>query len=162
MGIDVSAARVVTFNAAHEHRVVTDTTRPVLRTHIAPLDVVSIFRRRRVRGDDLDGNPLIYALKGKFGYTMPGPDLREVLRAARTILPIALRGIGFDLVVPLPSSSPLSRLLATRAARSGGCSSIACLDKATTGQVLANAPPVDMIEKRLRRDYTSQLARLQR
>ena len=162
MGIDVNA-KVVTFNAAHEHRVVTDTTRPVPRARIGSLEVVSIFRRRSVRTDNDDGNPLIYALKGKFGYTIPGPDLRLILRAGRTILPTALQGLAFDLVVALPSSSPLAQLLATRAARlRNGCPLLACLDKASVEQVLASAPPTHMVEKRLRGDYTSQLARLQR
>jgi len=163
MGIDVNAAKVVTFNPAHEHRVVTDPTRPVPHARIEQLDVVSIFRRRKVRTDNADGNSLIYALKGKLGYTMPGSDGRQILRAARTILPIALRGLVIDAVVPLPSSSPLAQLLAARAARLASVGPpLVCLDKATVGQVLASAPPTHMVERRLRGDYTSELARLQR
>lgn len=163
MGIDVDANKVVTFSAIHEHRVVTDPARPVPRVRYGPLEVVSIFRRQLTAHDTDDGNPLIYALKGKFGYTMPYRDFRLLFRAANQILPLALEGMDFDLVVPLPSSSPVAAILAARAARQRiGCSSLACLQKATIGEVLACAPAAEQIRRQHRGEYTSQLAKLQR
>jgi hypothetical protein len=155
--------KVVTFSAVHEHRVVTDPARPVPRVRYGPLEVVSIFRRQITTHDTDDGNPLIYALKGKFGYTMPYRDFRLLFRAAKHILPNALGLTNFDLVVPLPSSSPVAAILAARAVRQRmGCSSLACLQKATIGEVLAGAPAAGQIRRQHRGEYTSQLAKLQR
>ena len=163
MGIDVNAAKVVTFNPGHERRVVTDPNRPVPSTAFGDLHVVSVFRRRRVKHDEDDGNPLIYALKRKFGYTIAASDLRQIVRAGHQILPAALDGTSFDLVVPLPSSSPVASILARRASRmAGGCDVVSCLDKATVAQVLASAPHPDAIQQRDRRIFTSHLATLQR
>jgi hypothetical protein len=163
MGIDVDAHKVVTFSAVHEQRVVTDPARPIPQANYGPLSVVSIFRRQITPHDTDDGNPLIYALKGKFGYTMPYGDFRLLYSAAAQILPNALAGVNFDLVVPLPSSSPVAGIIAQRAARQRGrCQVLQCLDKATVGQVLALAPAAATIKKRHRGEYTSQLAKLQR
>lgn len=74
MGIDVDAHKVVTFSALHQHRVVTDPTRPIPKVRYGRLKIVSVFRRQITSHDGDDGNPLIYALKGKFGYTMPYRD----------------------------------------------------------------------------------------
>lgn len=162
MGIDVDAAKIVTFNPAHEQRVATDPTRPIATMRLGALHVVSVFRRRRAKHDDDDGNPLIYALKGKFGFTMPPADLRKLVKAGHVILPLALDGLDADMVVPLPSSSRVADIIGRRAARVlGGRPVVNCLDKATVGQVLDAAPGVDVVKQRDRGIYTSQLARLQ-
>ena len=161
MGIDVHG-KVVKFNPNHERRVVTDPTRPIPSSSFGSLSVQSVFRRRRVKHDDNDGNPLIYALKGRLGYTMARADLRELVRAGRMILPTAMNGMSCDLVVPLPSSSSVTMALARRVARhAGGRPVVACLDKATVAQVLARAPAPNRVARRDRNAYTSQLARLQ-
>jgi len=160
MGIDVDAHKVVTFNALHEHRVVTDPTRPIPRARYGRLDIVSLFRRQITSHDTDDGNPLIYALKGKFGYTMPYRDFRLLYIAAMQILPNALADVNFDMAVPLPSSSVVAAIIAQRARP--GCAVVPCLDKATIGQVLAIAPAAGKIKRRHRGEYTSQLAKLQR
>lgn len=163
MGIDVSEGRVVTFNPGHERRVVTDVARDPPRQVLGALEVVSVFARKIVAADDLDGNPLIYALKGKFGYTMPYGSFREIYRRSAEILPRALEGIEYDMVVPLPSSSAVAAIFARRASRfAGGCPIVSCLEKATFGQVLDAAPPVHMIEKRYRSAYGKQLRALQK
>jgi hypothetical protein len=105
MGIDVDAHKVVTFSALYQHRVVTDPTRPIPKVRYGRLVIVSVFGRQITSHDGDDGNPLIYALKGKFGYTMPYRDFRHLYPAATEILPNALADVNFDIVVPLPSSS---------------------------------------------------------
>lgn len=163
MGIDIGDAKVVTFNPNHERRVVTDVDRDPPRQLIGATEVASVFARKITATDDLDGNPLIYALKGKFGYTMPYGSFREIYRRSVQILPKALEGIDYDMVVPLPSSSAVAAIFARRASRCvGGCPIVSCLDKATFGQVLAAAPPVHMIEKRYRGAYGKQLRALQK
>jgi hypothetical protein len=163
MGIDVSDARVVTFNPDHERRVDTNVARLPPRQTLGTIEVVSIFARKTVATDDLDGNPLIYALKGKFGYTMPYGSFRQIYRRAAEILPKALDGIDFDMIVPLPSSSAVTAIVAERASRCGGdCAILPCLEKATFAQVLQAAPPINMVEKRYRRNYGRQLSELQK
>ena len=163
MGIDVSAGKVVTFNDSHELRVVTDVTRPIASTAILGFDTVSIFRRRRSTHDVHDGNPLIYALKGKKGFTLPTQDFREIYGRAAQILPSALGMVPtFDVVVPLPSSSNVSRILAQRVVRaSPNCYLLECLEKATVGQALSHMPAPGAIPKRLRRDYKELLNNFQ-
>jgi len=163
MGIDVSATKVVTYNAAHHQRVVTDISRAPPVTELGGLKVVSIFQRRAVRRDKTDGNPLIYALKGKFGYTMPYASFRGILECASAILPVALAGMQYDVVVPLPSSSKVAGIFAKRAARAhGNCPIVACFEKTNYAQALASAAPVAEVEERHRRDYKAQLNQLQR
>lgn len=163
MGIDVSAAKVVTYNPAHQRRVVTDVSRAPPVTNLDGVRVASIFQRRTVKSDNLDGNPLIYALKGKFGYTMPYGSFRGILGCAKVILPTALAGIHYDVVVPLPSSSSVAAIFAKRASRArGGCPIRHCFEKATHGQALALAAPVAEVEARWRRDYKAQLNQLQK
>ena len=163
MGIDVSDARVVTFNPDHERRVDTNVARKPPRQMLGTLEVASVFARKTVTTDDLDGNPLIYALKGKFGYTMPYRSLREIYRRGAEILPKALDGIDYDLIVPLPSSSPVTAIFAERAARCGnGCPISSCLEKATFRQVLDAAPPIGMVEKRYRQRFGQTLRELEK
>lgn len=163
MGIDVSDAKVVTFNPGHERRVVTDVARKPPRRQFSSIEVASVFARKSVRHDNDDGNPLIYALKGMSGYTMPYGSFREIYRCGAEILPKALDGIDFDMIVPLPSSSAVAAIFAERASRCGGkCPIIRCLNKATFGQVLEFAPPMGMVEKRLRQQYGKQLRALQK
>lgn len=162
MGIDVDAAKVVTLNPAHEQRVVTDPARALSAITLKGMDVVSLFARRRVGHDEDDGNPLIYALKGRKGYTIPSADLRKFLAIAQQLLPRAIADREFDLVVPLPSSAAVANKLGLRAARSRGVLPILpCLHKATIADVLAAAPALDAVKARDRGWYTTQLARLQ-
>lgn len=163
MGIDVSKGKVVTFNAQHEHRVVTDPARPIPSAKAGTVDVVSVFARKMTRQDNDDGNPLIYSLKGKFGYTIPTWDFREIYRRAMIILPAALAGRQFDMIVPLPSSSGVARILATRVNRLIPDAELyECLDKATIAAVLPNMPAPNAVPTRLRVEYTSLLRTLQR
>lgn len=163
MGIDVSDTRVVTFNPDHERRVVTDIARRPPHQTLGTLQVVSVFARKKVAADDLDGNPLIYALKGKAGYTIPYGSFRAIHQRAAAILPVALGGIDYDMVVPLPSSSAVAAIVAERASRlAGRCPIVRCLAKSTFGEVLHTAPPVHMVESRFRRDYRRQLADMQK
>ena len=157
MGIDVSPAKVVTFNPQHQQRVITDPVRKPPVQSFGKLEVVSIFARRRVRHDSHDGNPLIYALKGKFGYTMPYRSFRDIYDCVSLILPQSLEGIEFDVIVSLPSSSKVAAIFAKRASRCGGrCPIVSCLDKATFGEVLKSAPPPEDVERRFRAAYKSQ------
>lgn len=163
MGIDVSAAKVVTYNPTHQRRVVTDVSRTPPVTELGDVRVVSIFQRRMVKSDNQDGNPLIYALKGKFGYTMPYGSFRDILGCANVILPGVLADLNYDVVVPLPSSSKVAGIFARRASRArGGCPMRHCFEKATYGQALALAPPVADVDARWRRDYKAQLNQLQK
>ena len=159
MGIDVNNAKVVTLNPAHENRVATDPQQAIATAKYGPLDVISLFRRRRTKHDNDDGNPLIYALKGIRGYTIAISDVRRLVTNAREILPRALIGQTYDIVVPLPSSSPVSIILAKRVAANYPV--IECLDKATVAEVLAAAPAPNAVKERDRSYFTSQLARMQ-
>lgn len=159
MGIDVGADRRVTFNPNHEQRVATDPGRPIPQFKAGAMPVVSVFRRQKSGQDNHDGNPLIFALKHRRGYSIERSDFREILSRGRRIVPAALALLpAYDLVVPLPSSSPITRLLGRHVARQPPASAILeCLEKATVGGVLAMAPAPAQVAPKLRRDYTSLL-----
>lgn len=163
MGIDVSAAGVVTFNDAHEQRIVTDPLRPMATHHLGPVPVVSIFKRRRVKHDTGDGNPLIFALKGKKGFTIPRRDFVEIYSRAATRLPAALDEVpDFDVVIPLPSSSNVAAILARRVVRlRPGAALLECLEKASVAHVLAMSPAPASLPARVRKPYKRVLSTLQ-
>jgi hypothetical protein len=58
MGIDVSDAKVVTFNPNHEKRVDTNVARKPPRQDLDGLKVASVLARKMVTTDNHDGNPL--------------------------------------------------------------------------------------------------------
>ena len=124
MGIDISATKEVQFNGTHQKLVDTSLTNNP-RRHLLNLDaatqlsVQSIFRRRHSsdKQDKRDGNPLIYALKRTKGYSI---TLEEMLRFRPSLVGIlgkAMSTGAYDAVVPMPSSHPISLMLAKRAAR---------------------------------------------
>ena len=112
MGIDVSSLKIVTYNPGHQQRVVTDIARSPPLVRLDNIDVTSIFRRQSVATDTSDGNPLIYALKGRRGYTLPYADFCSIYRCASIILAKVLPTIDYDVVVPIPSSSKVVEIFA--------------------------------------------------
>jgi Phosphoribosyl transferase domain len=162
VGIDVSDNKIVTYNPNHQQRVVTSLS-GAHRADLGDVTVSSIFARRKSKRDERDGNPLIYALKDKFGYSIPYESVRHLYNCASANLPLCLANGAYCVVVPLPSSSKLTYILSQRMARrQSDCPMISCLDKTTIGQVLAMAPQPQLVEKRYRKKFISQINTLQK
>jgi hypothetical protein len=162
MGIDVNGKQV-SYAAGHNRRVYTDVGRNPTSETLFDLEISSIFQRRRARRDNDDGNPLIYALKRRKGYQIDHSSVRSLTKNFGQILVKTLAGKAYDFIVPIPSSSKISRILAKRAAKLLPSAVILdCLRKATVGQVLQVLPSPDAIAHRDRTDFTSLLNTLQR
>ena len=79
--------------------------------------VYSVFRRIRTSSTKGDGNPLIYALKKKNGYTIERADVVPFLPFFYAIMDKLVPYCSMDYVIPMPSSSTVALRFAKRAAR---------------------------------------------
>lgn len=79
--------------------------------------VYSVFRRIRTSSVKGDGNPLIYALKKKNGYTIEMVDVVAFLPHFYEIMSKLIPHCSMDYVIPIPSSSTVAAMFAKRAAR---------------------------------------------
>ena len=76
--------------------------------------VYSVFRRIRTSSTKGDGNPLIYALKKKNGYTIERADVVPFLPFFYAIMDKLVPYCSMDYVIPMPSSSTVALRFAKR------------------------------------------------
>lgn len=152
MGIDVTADGKVAFNDAHQNLLSTDVSRNPTRATKHGLVVQSVFQRRRSRDQKNDGNPLIYALKGKYGYTISRNEVRKFLAHFYAILEKCLAEADYDVIIPLPSSHPLNEIIARRVQRMLPEAELRsdCFEKKTVSQVVTEIDPTAMGSKKVR------------
>ncbi len=102
MGIDLNKKQVI-YNSNHQKRV--DTSIHVKSNWKRKNTVLTaaLLKRRRTK-DNLDGNPLIYALKNINGYTIDKKNLSPIIKSALKNLNTALNQKEYDLIVCIPSS----------------------------------------------------------
>lgn len=107
-GVDIDKAhKTVSFNPNHENNVDTSIVLNPTYDLINGIPVISIFKRKD-NADKTDGNPLIYALKGKKGWTFNNPKedmnglLKQFIRISEKIKP------EYDAIITIPSSNPLN------------------------------------------------------
>jgi hypothetical protein len=121
LGIDVremeDGRREVFYNVEHQNLLDTSTeNKPHMQT-VGSLSVASIFRRRKARGGDGDGNPFIYALKGLNRYSISDDQLWAFRPNFLTTLSAYMSKAPYDKITPLPSSKPIARYVAKKAVR---------------------------------------------
>lgn len=121
LGIDVretkDGRREVFYNAEHQNLLDTSTDNKPHRQKAGSLAVASIFRRRKARGGDGDGNPFIYALKGLKRYSISDDQLWAFRPNFLSTLSAYMKEAPFDKIAPLPSSKPIARYVAKKAGR---------------------------------------------
>ena len=102
MGIDLNIKQVI-YNSTHQERV--DTSIHLNSNWLRNKTVLTatLLKRRRTK-DNLDGNPLIYALKNLNDYTIDKKNLYPILKNALKNLNIALNQRKYDLILCIPSS----------------------------------------------------------
>lgn len=139
MGIDVINAGEVIFNSNHDNLVVTCPSKNPTIAFIKEMRVQSIFRRVKAKTRSGDGNPLIYALKRTKGFSICSKELVKFLPDFQEIIVKALQDNQFDIIIPMPSSYPVSTVLAKRIFRTTGQGKIMknLLRKKMNGEVLA-------------------------
>lgn len=142
MGIDVrdvgGGLREVLFNAEHENLLDTSTKKKPHLQMAGELQVASIFRRRKARGGDGDGNPFIYALKGLHRYFITKNQLWAFRPNLLSIMGTFMTQEPYDRIAPMPSSKPIARYVAKKAKRfqTEGSLDAGLFRKRTTDEVL--------------------------
>lgn len=108
-GIDIDDEnQTVSFNSSHENNVDTSILINPTYTNINGVDVISIFKRKRAEKSNLDGNPLIYALKNIKGWKFKNPEsdiinlLKQFIRITEKIEP------KYDTIITIPSNNQLN------------------------------------------------------
>ena len=117
MGIDVSINGEVSFNDSHQQLLSTCVQSNPVTKRLTLLDVCSIYRRRKSKNQAHDGNPAIYALKHKHGYSISNQEIIRFLDSFYQILDKAICMAPFDVVAPLPSSHKVNSIFANRVRR---------------------------------------------
>lgn len=146
MGFVVDAERrLVTVDHSHNHYCVTTPAgNPATFMPNETLKVTSIFTRTKGKrsGDEPGDNcPMLYVMKGMHALTTTPRDIGKLCASFREILPkFQDNGFDWDWIIPLPSSSPVSLLLAKKIqkrTKRGDCYPQA-LVKLTAVEVLRN------------------------
>ncbi|WVM91494.1 phosphoribosyltransferase family protein [Halopseudomonas pachastrellae] len=119
LGIDVretkDGRREVFYNAEHQNLLDTSTENKPHRQKAGDLVVASIFRRRKARSGDGDGNPFIYALKGLHRHSISNGQLWKFRPNFLSTLGAYMSESPYDKIAPLPSSKPIARYVAKKA-----------------------------------------------
>lgn len=137
MGIDISGAKEISINEDHDHRLVTCPSKNPKISTINGLKISSIYRRTKTGDSKRDGNPFIYALKQKSGYSISKNELAKFAPSFYSILDKVLDSQSANFVVPMPSNHNIASILAKRVAR--GCGAELITDfilKQTIGSIL--------------------------
>ena len=142
MGIDVENSEIF-YNNKHKEGLNTSVKTNPQRSHFSvqchlqqKIVVQSIFQRNYLHNEN-DGNPFIYALKGKKGYKISRKELCKFIPDFTNILNKAMKNKQNVYLVPVPSSHKISQILARRASRIHHQSPVADIfAKKTNGEVV--------------------------
>lgn len=142
MGIDVTSDKRVVFNHSHEDLVSTHPDKNPTSFYVNEMHVLAVFRRVMAKSRHGDGNPLIYALKRKSGFTISNTEIKRFMPAFKVIFTKAItnfRCCEFDYVLPMPSKHKISEILAKRVVQITDYGEVRrdFLRKKTRGEVLA-------------------------
>lgn len=119
MGIDVNNNKQVAYNGTHQYGLNTSpATNPHKQLLAGAITVQSVFQRRQLKPGELgDGNPFIYALKNKHGFSITYSEIANFLPDFSTILASAMKGRRNVLFLAMPSSHGIANILAKRAGK---------------------------------------------
>ncbi|CAI3155028.1 phosphoribosyltransferase [Acinetobacter pittii] len=123
MGITVDQNKVVRFDPTSEQLVSTSIHANPISNRMNDLLIYGVFKRLYNRdGDrrDSDGNPLIYALKNKNGFSITMKECARFNPNLSKILDKILLKKSYDIVISMPSSQPVSERFAIKISRKIG------------------------------------------
>jgi len=112
-GIDIDIkSKKISINLNHEDGVDTSITNNPIIEDLNGINIISIFKRKKLDNDRYDGNPLLYALKGLNGWEINDYDvkilLKQFIRIVEKINPI------YDTIIKIPSSNDLNNIFLDR------------------------------------------------
>lgn len=167
MGIDVENSEIF-YNNKHKEGLNTSVKTNPQRSHFfvqchlqQKIVVQSIFQRNYLHNEN-DGNPFIYALKGKKGYKISRKELCKFIPEFTNILNKAMKNKQNVYLVPVPSSHKISQILARRAAKIHNQSFVADIfAKKTNGEVALDLSQM-VFSEQIKKDAIKLLADLKR
>lgn len=131
------------------------------------MEIFSFYRRQKARENDGDGNPLIYALKGIFDYSIP-PCHRNFLlfQRAEVIFEKFSQKIDANYIMGVPSSHKLSHDLSLACSYWSGTPHMTFdfLQKRTNEEMLNDAAmnPPNISSKSRRKQYRVALSQIRK
>lgn len=139
MGIDVCELGRVRLNDEHNERLITCVNKNPTVCNKKGLTISSIYRRTKHGDQRRDGNPFIYAMKGKKGFTITNRELYRFKPSFIDILDKIQIPNDVDCFVGMPSGHVIVNYFGVRLARKFGVKySDDWFIKRTVGDVLDN------------------------
>lgn len=117
MGIYVDSNKRVFYTNEHHNLVSTCTNNNPTTIKLDDVRIHSIFKRMRTKEHDGDGNPLIYALKNKKGFTISKSEIKKFFTDMNTIIDKICLNKNYDLLIVPPSNHKIASFLAKKIAR---------------------------------------------
>lgn len=161
LGIDVIRKKVE-FNNTHNKKVVTDPAKNPTYAYKGDLTIGCVFRRTRTGAKKGDGNPLIYALKNTYGYSIELRQLYQFKAPTDIVLDKILKGNNWDHVAPMPSSHNVASFLARRISRKAGIPLILDLFRKKTASLILKDFDLDLVDNKYRSEAAKQLETIKR
>lgn len=108
-GIDIDKKkRIISFNNSHENNVDTSVLLNPTFYSVNGIDVISIFKRKASFDSNLDGNPLVYALKDINGWKFKNPQ-EDIIGLLKNFIRIAEKiKTNYDTIITIPSNNELN------------------------------------------------------
>lgn len=108
-GVDIDRInKIVSFNKNHENNVDTSIILNPTINDINGVNVISIFKRKKSEESNLDGNPLIYALKGINGWKFKN-EKDDIINLLKQFIRITEKIKTFyDTIIVIPSNNELN------------------------------------------------------
>jgi predicted amidophosphoribosyltransferase len=109
LGIDVSKRKAVSVNERHDRLVITEPSKNPVEYDIGiGKYLTAVYQRKKARSRSGDGNPLIYALKNMYRFTISEESKSLLHSNMKTIVSRHYESEEFDSVIAMPSSKPIA------------------------------------------------------
>lgn len=118
MGIDIQNKKIL-YNASHNDLLGTSVENKLTQIRLKKVSIYSIFRRvkNRDKREKGDANPAIFALKRIKGFSITDSEKKKFFPNFFKILRKILLGKKIDLIIVMPSSHPIAKILALRVSK---------------------------------------------
>jgi len=118
LGIDIENKKIL-YNSSHDNLLGTSIKNKLSEVRLKKVSIYSIFRRMRNKDKKQkgDANPAIFALKEMKGFSISDSEKKKFFPNFLKILRKILSGKNIDLIIVMPSSHPIAKIVALRASK---------------------------------------------